>query len=248
MTTTRGGRNRWLVAFGGVALVVATSSCSALIASRGVSSVREIYTPETRAEVQAAFGAVDETYTCPDGRTAERRSIRQRVPWVCQRPDDPPACQELWSTYFWTLGLADVFVIPVIAYRSEQAKLHYVFVYDADERVAYRYSAGATQSEQFAEAVRSLHDSLLGRLNEGGCPFWGPCLSAFEAEVRQRAACVGYTLTPVEKEMLRLLQALAADVDAGRLAPDDTVAELRWCLGSERWSSFSWVSWSCLRP
>ena len=61
MTTTRGGRNRWLVAFGGVALVVATSSCSALIASRGVSSVRENYTPETRAEVQAAFGAVDET-------------------------------------------------------------------------------------------------------------------------------------------------------------------------------------------
>jgi hypothetical protein len=39
-----------------------------------------------------------------------------------------------------------------------------------------------------------------------------------------------------------LLQALAADVDAGRLALDDTLAEFHWCLGNAP------LSWSCLQP
>jgi hypothetical protein len=228
------------VALGGLATALATSSCSALIANSGVSSVREIYKPETRAEVRAAFGEADETYTSVEGRTVEHRTIRRRVPWVCQAPGPASACPMLGDFYIWTLGLADVFVIPVIATRSERAKLRYAFVYGADERVLCRYNVNAWPLQQFEEAVRPLTDSLFGQLDERGCPSWEACLSIFGVEVGKHAACLSYPLTPTEQETLRLVQALAADVDAGRLAPDETLAEIKRCLGS--------TPWSCQRP
>jgi len=243
MKSTSGGRNRRLVAFCGVALVVATSGCSSLLAHSGVSNVRELYQPDTRAAVRAAFGRADETGTCPDGRPVERRSIRQEVP-------------EVWGDVVAAAGrstdirdpilvlvsspVIELVAIPIQAYRSEQAKLHYAFVYGADDRVLYRYDVAAAPSDRFRGAVSALPDSLSLPLKEGGCPSWEGCLSAFGAEARQRAACVGYPLTPEEGETLHLVQALATDVDAGRIAPDDTLAEFEWCLGR--------TPWSCLRP
>ena len=237
MKPTTGGRNRWLVAVGGLALGLATSGCSSLIAqSSGVSSMSEALKLETRAEVRAFLGEAEETGTCPDGRIVERRTIRQQVPWVCH---DSSGCKEALVR---SVGVFDVFLVPVMAYQSEQAKLHYAFVYGADDRVLYRYNVTASPSERMVSAVRPLTVALYGQLDERGCPSWEGCLSAYAVEVRQRAACVGYTLTPEEAETLQLLEALAAEVDAGRLTPDDTLAELHWCLGSAP------LSWSCHRP
>jgi hypothetical protein len=251
LKTTRGVRNRWLVAFGAVALAMATSGCSMLIAGSGVSSVREIYKPETRAEVGAAFGAADETYTSVEGRTVEHRTIRQRLPLVCGGYfdlADGGRCGWLGQANVLTLGLADVFVIPVIAVRSERAKLHYVFVYGDDRRALCRYNVNGLPQQQFEEAVRPLTDSLFGQLNQRGCPSWEARLSAFGAAVRQRATCLSYSLLPTEQETLRLAQALAVEVDAGRLAPDDTLEELRWCLDLGNPPSHPPLSWSCPRP
>ena len=242
MKPTRGTQTRWLLALGGVALVVATSGCSALIAHSGVSSASEIYKPETRAEVRAAFGEADETGTCPDGRPMERRSIPHKIPWFCRGTQ----CVPLRNLVELSLSVAvDTILFPLAAYQSERAKLHYAFVYGADDRVLYRYDVTAAPLTRFWQTFPSLTsfwfgDSPTGQVEKGGRATWEACVSAFAAEVRQRAACVDYPLTPQDEETLRLMQALAAEVDAGHLAPDDTLAEFEWCLRS--------TPFSCLRP
>jgi hypothetical protein len=235
MKPTRETQRGWLLlALGGLALEVATSGCSYLIAKSGVSDVGEIYKLETRAEVRAAFGEPAEMRTCPNGRTVEHRSFHQPVEWVCQ---GSVGCGE---AYLRSLGLFDVFVVPVQLYRMEQAKLRYVFVYDEDDRVVGRHAATGGPSVPYGGEVLPLSSSLLAQLEEGGCPFWAPCLGAFGAEVHQRAACVGYTLTPEEEQTLHLVQTLAAEVDAGRFAQDETLTQLQWCLRG--------TPWSCRRP
>ena len=245
MKPTGGRQGRWLLALGAITLAAAVSGCSALIAASGVSSQDEIYKPETRAEVREAFGEPDETGTCPDGRPVERRWIRQEVPEVwgdvlagAGRSTDirDPILLLVYSP------VIELVAIPIQAYRSEQAKLHYAFVYGADDRVLYRYDVTAAPPERMVSAVHPLTVALYDQLEERGCPSWVGCVSAYAAEAQQQAACVGYTLTPEEAETLQLLEALAAEVDAGRLTPDDTLAELHWCLGSAP------LSWSCHRP
>ncbi|MCK7478028.1 MAG: hypothetical protein M0C28_11800 [Candidatus Moduliflexus flocculans] len=115
------------------------------------------------------------------------------------------------------MGLADAFVIPVIAHRSEQAKLHYVFVYGADDRVLCRYDVAAAPLERFAVAIDPLADALSRQLKDDGCPSWERCLTVYTEEVRRRSVCVDYTLTSKQEAMLRQLRTLAADADAGRL-------------------------------
>ncbi len=240
MNPTRGMRNRWLLALGGAALVVVTSSCSTLIAQSGGSRAGDIYTLETRAEVREAFGEADETGACPDGRTVERRTIYQQTrsalgdakDWL---PPDPRAFP-LW-------GLAEVVATPVQLYRREQAKFQYAWVYGADDRVLYRYNVTPVPATRFGEAISPLADSLSLQLKEGGCPSWEGCLNAFAAEARQRAACVGYPLTPEDEGTLHRVQALATEVDAGRIAQDETLAKVKWCL----WCLGN-PPWSCLRP
>src|SRR5512144_3163255 len=138
MEPTRRQQTRWWVLFGGAVLALATNGCSSLIASGGVSGANEIYKPETRA----AFGAADETGTCPNGRVVEHRWIRQQIPWGCTNPKDVN-CRQMVMAYLQTFGLIALFVIPVVAVESEQAKLHYAFVYGEDDRVLYRYDLKA---------------------------------------------------------------------------------------------------------
>ena len=243
MKPTGGRQGRWLLALSGLALVVATSGCSYAIATSGVSSVGEIFIPQTRAEVRAAFGEADETGTCPDGRLLERRSIRQQVRCCCTDPNSRE-CGEMVVWELGTFGFIEVLAVPLVAIDSELSKLHYAFVYGADDRVLYRYNVTSVPSTRFGEAVSPLIDSLFLQLEAGRCPSWEACLSAFAAEVRHRAACVDYPLTLQDEATLHLMQALAVDVDGGRLAPDDTLAELQRCLGSPT----NRLSWSCLRP
>jgi len=238
-----GGQSQWLLALGGLALVVATSGCSYAIATSGVSSVGELAIPQTRAEVRAAFGEADETGTCPDGRRVERRSIRQQVRWPCTDPNSRE-CGEYVVYELGTFGMIEVLAVLGTTIDSELSKLHYAFVYGADDRVLYRYDVKAAPSTRLGEAVSPLIDSLFLQLEAGRCPSWEACLSAFASEVRQRAACVDYPLTLQDEASLHLMQALAVDVDGGRLAPDDTLAELQRCLGSPT----NRLSWSCLRP
>jgi len=143
-----------------------------------------------------------------------------------------------------TFGMIEVLAVLGTTIDSELSKLHYAFVYGADDRVLYRYDVTSVPSTRLGEAVSPLIDSLFLQLEAGRCPSWEACFLVFAAEVRQRAACVDYPLTPQDEEGLHLVQALAADVDGGRLAPDDTLAELQWCLGSPT----NRLSWSCLRP
>ena len=239
---TRGGRNRWLLALSGVALVLATNGCSQVIAHSGVSSVSEIYKPQTRAEVHEAFGAADETGTCPDGRPVERRAIRQK---------DRSRCLADWHSGFMCvthspyLVLLEPLAFPVIAVRSERNKLHYAFVYGADDRVAYRYDLADEPFARFWQTVPPLPsfwsgDSVSGQVEQASGASWAGRFSAFAEEVRHRAACVDYPLTSQDEETLQLMQVLAVEVDAGRLAPDDTLVEFEWCLSA--------APFSCLRP
>lgn len=234
MNANLGVRRRWLWTVCGAALGVAASGCSMLIAQSGVSGVAELYKPETRAEVRERFGEADETGTCPDGRGMERRSIWQRVTWICKQPSGFAAetgCEGLREAYYWSLGLADVLAIPFQLYRSEQAKLHYAFVYGDDDRVLYRYDVTASPPGRFREAVGPLVYSVARQLEEGGCPGWGMCLSAYAEEARRRAACVGYALTPEDEGTFQRVHAIAADVDAGRIPKDDALAEIEACVG-----------------
>ncbi len=70
------------------------------------------------------------------------------------------------------------------------------------------------------------------QLEQGGCPSWGECLSAYVEEARRRAACVAYTLAPEVEETLQRLHAIAADVDAGRVPKDDARLEIHRSLGA----------------
>jgi hypothetical protein len=49
-------------------------------------------------------------------------------------------------------------------YQSEQAKLHYAFVYGEDDRVLYRYDVTASPPDRFGEAVGRLAYSCQRRL------------------------------------------------------------------------------------
>jgi hypothetical protein len=202
----------------------------------------EIYKPETRTDVRAAFGEADETGTCPDGRPVELRWIRMQVPWVYEgaKPPEIFLDPQFLLPGLFLLGAAEVVATPVQAYQREQGKLRYLFIYGADDRVVYRTHLAAPPSQRFGEVVNWLAYPLTQQLDQGRCPVWEGCLRAFAAEVRHLGACVGYPLTPEDEATLHLVQTLAADVDAGRLAPDDTLAELRWCLRN--------TPLSCLRP
>jgi hypothetical protein len=229
-----------LLMLGGFALALAASGCSFVIAQMGVSSPSEIYKPDTRAEVRDAFGEADETGTCPDGRPVERRAIRQAScpGFKCVRSGGTADIRLLF----------DPLIVPFAVYASERGKLHYAFVYGADDRVVYRYNINADPATRFRQAVDPLTDfcwnagsqSLPRQLTEGRCASWATCLDTFATEVRHRAACVGYPLTPTEVETVRLIRVLAAEVDAGHLASNDALAEFEWCL---RYTPFS-----CFRP
>lgn len=238
MTPNGRAQTGWRLALGGLALALATNGCSALIAHSGVSSVSEIDRPQTRAEVRDAFGEADETGTCPDGRPVERRAIRRNLP-------DYPCSFDLRARqlcYHPGFLLVEPLMFPVAVAASYRAKLHYTFVYDADDRVLWRYDRAVSPVERFDVAVDQLPDALSRRLTDGGCPSWEACLTSYAEEVRRRAACVEFSLYPEQEAMLHDLIMVAAYVDAGRLSKDIALARIERCASVKSYMS------SCVPP
>ena len=113
--------------------------------------------------------------------------------------------------------------------RSERAKLHYTFVYDAEDRVLCRYDEAAVPLKRFALAISPLADALSRRLKANGCPSWATCLTGYAEEVRRHAACVERLLFPEQEATLRELITLAAYPEAGRLPKEFALMRIEQC-------------------
>jgi hypothetical protein len=114
--------------------------------------------------------------------------------------------------------LADIFYLPVVLVRSEQAKLHYAFVYDETDHVLYRFNLAAPAQARFTDAMTPLRQALYAQLKEGKCDAWTACLTEYAREARQRAACVGYTLGAEDQQRLEHIVALGEAADARRIS------------------------------
>ena len=206
--------------------------CSALLATSGVLGPGTLYVPQTRAEVRDQFGEADETGTCPDDRVVERRWVRQRVEWIsrsCQSSSvaDAALCGGIQGAYWGSLGLVDIFFLPVIAYRSERAKLHYAFIYDNEDRVVYRYDLEVPALARFADVTRPLSEALYAQLADGKCNTWTACLTDYAQEARKRAACVGYTLGAEDEQQFERIFAIGEAMDTSRVSPEAALPNLQ---------------------
>jgi hypothetical protein len=209
----------------GMGLGLASAGCSTIIAYSGIVGPQELRVPVTRAAVQERFGTPSSTEARADGTSIEMFRIRRQVLGVMD------AFGGDLRTFFLTYGLVQIIGTPVALYQSEKAKLHVAYVYGADDRVLCQYRVDAPPASRFDAATLPLAASLWMQLEVDGCPSWGACLGAFVAQARERAACVGYAVTPAEKASHKRLLAIAEDVDAGRITKDEALAGTRECLG-----------------
>jgi hypothetical protein len=160
--------------------------CSTIISHSG-HFASELDSPQTRVRVQEKFGGPDEKKTCPGGKAIESRWIRQKIPHFGY-PD---------------LGLGglllEIVLFPVAAHQSEEAKLHYAFVYDEAGRVLYRYNLKVPPPDQFNMAVKPSALELYRQLKAEKCDTWSSCINDYVKEARQRANCIGYPLGAEEE-------------------------------------------------
>jgi hypothetical protein len=199
--------------------VSVTSGCSAFIASRGVADRRALYKLETRTQVRQVLGVPDETGSCPDGRLLERYSARQQVAkprWMGSTVD-----------YLRGFPFTDVALLPWVVYQSERSKLYYAFVYDATDRLLYRYDLTVPASEQFSQVLPSARDALWERLASGPYSSWRTAVEEYAEEMRRRAACLPYTVPPTEETAVMRLRAIGEAVDAGWVGQEEALTDLR---------------------
>jgi hypothetical protein len=213
-----------------IGFLASSWGCSTLIAKSGVYSAAELDTPQTRAEVRERFGEADETRTCPGGLLVEYRWIRQKIDWICVEGLRNPkgmGCSLLAGAYQGSYGLIDIFVFPVVAYQSEQAKLHYAFVYDEGGRVLYLYNLKVLPHDQFEKAVNPLAKELCTQLAEGKCATWSICVAKYVKEARQRADCIGYALDAEEEREFEDLLTIGEWVDSGQVLSGEGLADIK---------------------
>ena len=219
-----------------VLMTFITCGCSGLISRSGVSGPGALSNYKTRTEVNKNFGKPDDTRTCSDGRVVENRWVRRQTGLVLadNRPQSEPFQfmydSALIFAYAATLGLVDIFVVPVAAYESEKAKLHYAFVYDEAGEVLYLYDLAASPTVQFDEAMRPLVLLLPWQLKGGECESWTACLTDYAQEARRRATCLGYTLCADEEQAFERMFAVGEGVDSGRISREDGLDEIREVL------------------
>jgi len=220
-----------------VLMTFITCGCSGLISRSGVSGPGALSNYKTRTEVNDQFGKPDDTRTCSDGRVVENRWVRRQTGLVLadNRPQSEPFQfmydSALIFAYAATLGLVDIFVVPVAAYESEKAKLHYAFVYDEADQLLYLYDLSASPPAQFEETTRSLSSLLTSQLENEKCSSWTATLTDYVQEVRRRAACIGYTFSVDEEQAFERMLAIGAGVDSGRVPREDGLVEIREPLG-----------------
>lgn len=215
---------RWGMVVCGMTLGLAEVGCSTLIANSGIAGVQELRLLATRAAVRDQLGFASSAESRADGTSVERYHIRRRVTQLVDGFGGD------LRTFFLTYGLVEVIGTPVALYQSEKARLHVAFVFGADDHVLCHYREDAPPATRFDEATLPLAASLWMQLEGDACPSWRACLGAFVEQVRQRAACVGYPVTPTAEASLGRLFALAKDVDAGRIPKEEALAETQDCL------------------
>jgi hypothetical protein len=124
----------------------------------------------------------------------------------------------------------DIPSVPVVAYKSEKAKLHYAFVYDEEDRVLYLCDLAAPTSKQFEEATRFLDGLFYSQLEAQNCDTWTECVTDYVQEVRRRAACLGYTLRADQEKAFERMFTIGEGVDSGRIPREDGLAEIKEAL------------------
>ncbi len=225
MEGSMGRGKRWGMAVCGMSLGLAGAGCSTIIAYSGIAGPQELRVPVTRTTVQERFGTPSSTEARADGTSIETYHIRRQVLGVMD------AFGGDLRSFFLTYGLVQIIGTPVALYQSEKAKLHVAYVYGADDRVVCQYRVDAPPPSRFDAATLPLAAALWMQLEADGCPSWGACLDAFVAQARERAACVGYTVTPAEKASHERLLAIAKDADTGHITKEEALAEAQECLG-----------------
>jgi hypothetical protein len=225
MEGNTGRGKRWGMVVCGMSLGLAGAGCSTIIAYSGIAGPQELRVSATRTAVQERFGTPSSAEARADGTSIETYQIRRQVTAVMD------AFGGDLRTFFLTYAVMQVIATPVALYQSERAKLHVAFVYGADDHVLCQYRVDAPPASRFDAATLPLATSLWMQLEAGGCPSWSTCLGAFVAQVRERAACVGYTVTPAEEASHEQLLVIAKDADAGQVTMDEALAETQECLG-----------------
>jgi len=203
-----------------VALLLTGTGCSALIASRGVSSLPAITTGSTRQEVRQTLGDPDSSETRSDGTRIETYRIRRKVEsaWgnFWKGPLDLSGGQA--AAIVVPLGLAfEVYATGKAIVDSEKQKVHIAFVYGPEDRLLYLYDVDAPLDKRFDTARRPLTQSQWKQLENDECSTWATCLTSYGDELRRRAAQVGYTLSVKEEENLQRLLDVAGARDEERI-------------------------------
>jgi hypothetical protein len=225
MEGNTGRGKRWGMVLCGMSLGLAGTGCSTIIAYSGIAGPQELRVPATRTAVQERFGTSSSAEARADGTSIEVYRIRRQVLGAMD------AFGGDLRTFFLTYGLVQIIGTPVALYQSEKAKLHVAFVYGEDDHVLCQYRVDAPPASRFDAATLPLAASLWMQLEADGCSSWSTCVGAFVAQVRERAACVGYTVTPAEEASHERLLAIAKDVDAGQITKDEALAGTQECLG-----------------
>jgi hypothetical protein len=210
-----------------IGLLASSWGCSAIIAHSGYSIgelTYELFHTQTRTEVREKFGEPDEIKTCPEGKVLESYWIRQKIPEVF------PTRLDGGLGGLFLFGLLETILFPVTLERSEDAKLHYAFVYDETGRVLYRYDLKIPPRHQFLSAVRSLSNDVYKQLEERRYDTWSSCITKYMIEAKQRANCIGYIFGPEDEVGFEDLLTVSEWVDSGQVPCEEGLIDVREIL------------------
>jgi len=128
-------------------------------------------------------------------------------------------------------GLVEILLFPVAAQRSEEAKLHYAFVYNEAGRVLYRYDRNLSQPAQFMVALKSLRWELYRKLKAEKCDTWSRCITDYMKETREWANCLGYLLSAEEETEYEDLLTIGEWVDSGQVTCENGIIDIEEIMG-----------------
>ena len=217
-----------------IALLLTSTGCSILIASRGVSDLPMIALGSTRQEVRQTLGDPDSPETRGDGTRVETYRIPRKIksPWgdswsgsgdLKGMGGGPEAAAGLILAGVAALGYEVFYATPKAIYDSEKGKYSVALVYGPDDRRAYFYDEDAPPETRFATARRSVDARRLEQLKEDECPSWSACFTAYGDRLRTLAALESYTLSPTDAEKVQRLREVAREKDEGKISKEEAL-------------------------